>query len=461
MSEPRRAKMFDLSLRMKADGPSGVPLVNNLRFMTTAHRYVMKAMAPYHEQPVVPVTTGNGSVVVGLGEAAVQQVSTDQTTFHRAGEGLFVVPQGQRYSRMFDAIITANEGDHRRRRKLLMPIVHRSAMEHYRAIFEETFRASLFVHAPNGEPFDMVAELLRMSKTNMLRGMLGVDDTPENHHLASDVLALSTTAARPEVMLLPWNKSLMPYGKWVARVAASYDRLAALVEARLADPVDRLDALSIVCASTYDDGDVLTTSEIAGELHGLVSAGFETTAMTTMWALLLMLAERTELDPTDERSLDAIVKESQRLLPAVPMSLPRRLTAEASIGGSAPIPAGALLWLSAAVDQHRADVYPEPYAYRPERWLKTPPRPYSFFPFGIGARRCLGAAFAELQTRVTLGLLAKEGRNLRLLTNKVDYRIVSGVVSAPRQPIMVQFAHERNVPPVVTGSTRLLWHQTR
>jgi cytochrome P450 len=457
-------KMFDTKLRMEADGPGGLPLANNVRFLTRSQRYAMRTLAPFHDQPVAPVTGGNGSVVLALGEESVKQVFTDNSTFHRAGEGVFNLPENEPYSKMFDAVITANGDEHRRRRRLLMPVVHRSAMDHYREVFAETFAASRFGRPGDGTPFDAVAELTAISKANMLRGMLGLPMTPANERLAGDVLELSAAITRPEVMLLRWNQAFTPYGKWVGRVASVYSRFAALIEERRRSPAGRLDALSIVCATTDEDGDELTTTEIAGELHGLFSAGFETTAMTMAWALLLMLAERTSLDPSDEDALDAMVKESQRLLPAVPMSLPRRVVADVRIGGSEPVPAGSLLWLSSAIEHHRASVYPEPFAYRPERWLdpEVKPPPYAFFPFGIGARRCLGAAFADLQVRVTLGMLAAQGRPLRLLTTEVDYRMKSGVTGAPRKPIMVAFRNRTDAgPPRVTGSVDVLWHQGR
>jgi hypothetical protein len=79
MTEPRRSatKMFDTSLRIAAAGPRGIPVVNNLRFLGVSHRYALDTMAPFHQQPVVPVTGGNGSMVVALGDAAVRQVFAD------------------------------------------------------------------------------------------------------------------------------------------------------------------------------------------------------------------------------------------------------------------------------------------------------------------------------------------------------------------------------------------------
>jgi cytochrome P450 len=452
-------RMFDTSLTMAADGPRGIAVVNNFRFLIGAHHYAMATLAPWHDQPIVPVTGGNASVVVALGEDSVRQVVTDNDTFHRAGDGVFTLPEGHGYSRMFEAVITANGGEHRRRRKLLMPVVQKDAMEHYRQIFTDTYARSRFARPDDDTPFDAVAELLAVSKTNMLRGMLGIDDTPANRALADDILALAGAINRPEVSLFKVDRPWTPYGRWVARVASAYERLAALIdERRRGGGSGRLDALSIICDSTDENGDRLDTVEIAGELHGFFAAGFETTAITMSWALLTILAGRHDLDPTDDKDLDALVKESQRLLPTVPMSLPRRVTADVSVAGSSPVPAGALLFLSAVIEHHDARTYPDPYAYRPRRWLgPDTPRPTSFFPFGIGARRCLGAAFAELQTRVTLAAIAAEPRPLRLLTDTVDYRIKSGVTGAPRKPIIVTYAPGGPAPDI-RGTVTAMWH---
>jgi cytochrome P450 len=145
------------------------------------------------------------------------------------------------------------------------------------------------------------------------------------------------------------------------------------------------------------------------------------------------------------------------------MSLPRRVTQDVSIGGSAPVPAGSMLFLSAAVEHHNPTVYPEPFAFRPQRWLgQETPRPQAFFPFGIGARRCLGAAFADLQARVTLGGIGTVLPRLRLLTTHVDYRMKTGITGSPRAPIMVRFGtgtEPEPAPTPITGTVNVLWRR--
>lgn len=471
--EPRRSspmRMFDTSLRIDAAGPRGLPLVNNIKFLATAARYAMDTLAPFGPQPVIPVTANNGSIVVVVGEEAVRQVFTDNATFHRAGEGVFNLPAGQPWSGMFEAVITANGDEHKRRRRLLMPIVHKTALEHYQTVFAETFRSSKFAGSGAGERFDMKAELLRISKTNMLRCLLGLDDEPRHHELADDVVRLTDSINKPLVMLAQWDRSFTPYGRWVRQVASAYQRLAELIEARRGEE-PKPDALSILCHTTDEDGERLTTEEIAGELNGLFAAGFETTATTMTWALLTMLANPAsstaaeEHDLTDDAVIDAVVKESQRVLPAVPISLPRRVMNDVQIAGSNPVPRGALLFALSVLEHHNPSVYPDPFAFRLSRWLADGynPKPYEFFPFGVGARRCLGATFADQQARTTLGMIAKHDRHPRLITTRIDYRLKSGVVGVPKSQVVVEMepagTNMGRRCTVIDGTVTGLWKQ--
>ena len=461
--QKRKPKMFDTALRIDADGPGGIATVNNLRFLATSAAYTMERMRPFHDQPVVPVTGRNGSIVVLLGETPVREFFNDNDTFHRAGEEVFQLPHGRPWSGMFQASISFNGDEHRRRRRLLMPVVQKSALDHYRETFTETYAASRFAADAGavtgaGKPFDAVAELLRISQANMLRCLLGLPVTPENIQLAEEIVSLTQRLFSPGVVLLRWDRPFTPYGRWLGDVAAAYEALAKLIEQRRGED-QRPDALSILCNTTDEDGDFLSTDEIAGELHAFFSAGFETTAMTMTWALVAALGSGRVEELTSADGVDATVKESQRVLPAVPIALPRHTTREVSVGGSAVIPAGAMVVTSAMVEQHRPQAYPEPFRYRPERWRDgTVPKPWEFFPFGLGARRCLGAAFADLQARETLGLIGAEPRLPHLLTRAIDYRMKSGVVAAPTKPVMITYGEAPAVAWPITGGITRYWH---
>ena len=96
-----------------------------------------------------------------------------------------------------------------------------------------------------------------------------------------------------------------------------------------------------------------------------------------------------------------MVSESLRLRPVVPLA-GRRLSEELRVNGHV-LPPGTdvtpAIWLA----HTRPDRYPEPYAFRPERFLENAPATYAWVPFGGGVRRCIGAAFAEMEMRVALG----------------------------------------------------------
>ena len=135
--------------------------------------------------------------------------------------------------------------------------------------------------------------------------------------------------------------------------------------------------------------------EIRDQLMTLLLAGHETTATGLAWTFDLLLRHPAaldrlveEIDAGEDRYVRAVVSESLRLRPVVPIA-GRRLTKELRVDGHV-LPPGTdvtpAIWLA----HTRADRYPEPYAFRPERFLENAPSTYAWIPFGGGVRRCLG-----------------------------------------------------------------------
>jgi cytochrome P450 family 135 len=109
---------------------------------------------------------------------------------------------------------------------------------------------------------------------------------------------------------------------------------------------------------------------------------------------------RDELATGDDEYLRATISESLRLRPVLPLA-GRRLAKELAVDGLT-LPPGTdvspAIWLT----HTRADLYPEPFAFKPERFLENGPDTYAWIPFGGGIRRCLGATFAEFEMRIVL-----------------------------------------------------------
>nr|WP_238161048.1 cytochrome P450 [Kribbella antibiotica] len=289
-----------------------------------------------------------------------------------------------------------------RSRKLLLPIMHRSAIHSYEKVVIRNFERSRFAR-PTGEPFDLVAELDRLTNANMLACLIGLDDT--DAELSERVTQLLVATMDPRVFLFKFGRRT-PYGRWLRLVEGVHRDVSAVIEANR-DEEPRVDALSILCHATDEDGRRLSTAEIVGELHGMLASGYLTTSVTMAWALIALAGGHAQDD------LGSVIKETQRLMPTVPMSLPRPL-------------------------EHRnPKVFDRPHAFEPARWATVKPTPFEFFPYGAGARRCLGASFAELQLRTTFELLLQTGVP-ELRTDRLRHRMTGGVVAAPRGSVLMR-----------------------
>jgi cytochrome P450 len=160
-----------------------------------------------------------------------------------------------------------------------------------------------------------------------------------------------------------------------------------------------------------DSGRPMSDRELRDELVTLLVAGHETTANALAWALERLARHpaawarlQDEVAAGETAYLDAVVRETLRLRPVLAAVL-RRLTAPMEIGGWE-LPAGVGVAPCIYLLHRRPDLYPEPLAFRPERFLEQPPGTYTWIPFGGGVRRCLGASFALFEMTQVLRVIA-------------------------------------------------------
>jgi cytochrome P450 len=186
---------------------------------------------------------------------------------------------------------------------------------------------------------------------------------------------------------------------------------ALIAERRAAgDLEERDDVLSTLLLARDEQGEPMTDVELRDELMTLLVAGHETTATSLAWAVERLVRHPGGLERLagDPEYTDAVTKEILRLRPVVAIVL-RRLLEPLVVGGRE-LPAGTTVAPCILLVHRREDVYREPDAFRPERFLDRPPGTYSWIPFGGGVRRCLGAAFAQVEMQVVLQTLAESVR---------------------------------------------------
>ena len=298
--------------------------------------------------------------------------------------------------------------EHLARRRLMLPPFHGERMRAYESIVRDAVARDV-EGWPVGRPFAIHPHMQSITLDVILRAVFGVTDPARRARLAERLgrLLASTSSVGLQfgVLLSRRLGGPDPLARLQALTRDIDALLAEEIAERRADP--REDILSTLVTARFEGGGDMDDGEIRDQLMTLLLAGHETTATGLAWTFDLLLRHPpvldrlvAEVDAGEETYLRAVVAESLRLRPVVPLA-GRRLSSELRVNGHV-LPPGTdvtpAIWLA----HTRADRYPEPFAFRPERFLESAPATYAWIPFGGGVRRCLGAAFAEMEMRVAL-----------------------------------------------------------
>ena len=160
--------------------------------------------------------------------------------------------------------------------------------------------------------------------------------------------------------------------------------------------------------STYDDGSRMSRKDISDELLTLLAAGHETTASTLGWAferltrhpdVLAALVEEADAGGNELRQ--ATILEVQRARTVIDFAARRVYPTVYQLGEWA-IPRGDSILVSIARIHENPDVFPDPERFDPQRYVGGKPSAFAWIPFGGGTRRCVGAAFANMEMDVVL-----------------------------------------------------------
>jgi cytochrome P450 family 138 len=311
----------------------------------------------------------------------------------------------------------AISGDaHRKQRKLLTPPFHGRRLRAYEAIVEEEAVREMATW-PQGQEFATMGPMMRITLNAILRAVFGADGAelaelrrllPAMVKLGSRLVALPI----PRTDLGRWS----PWGRAHAyrrEYDAVIDRLIAA--ARLDPGLDeRDDVLALMLQSRYDDGSAMSREEISDQLLTLLTAGHETTSTTLAWAVerlrrhpavLRRLADEADADGSQLR--EATILEVQRVRPVIDATLRRVRAPELELGRWT-LPQGQVVLVSIYLIHRDEALFPNPRSFDPDRFVGSRPDTYQWIPFGGGARRCIGAAFAQMEMNIVLRTLLRD-----------------------------------------------------
>src|SRR3954471_14229675 len=420
---------------MLPPGPRVPPLLNALRYARDPLGFFPRLRERYGD--VFTVSFPDFRKVVYLAEPSlVRELFTGDPAQMHAGEAnatLLEPAVGPR------SVLTLDDDEHMRQRKLLLPPFHGKAVERYRDIIRAAARRDLATW-PVGEPCGIRPHTQSITLEVILRAVYGLGD-PARFRRAHQVV--DTFATRSDALLLP---SFMhrgrrgPWGRFIRSRKALDELVYEEIALRRAESNGdvRDDVLSLLMRAQHDDGSPLTDRELRDELVTVVGAGHETTATALAWAVerLVRHPEAMERLRADEDGAytDAVIHETLRTRPVI-VDVARKLTAPLRIGGHE-LPTGTLVLASITGLHAREDVYADARAFRPERFLGEPPGTYTWIPFGGGVRRCLGAAFAQEEMRIVL----------REIATRADLRPANPAPERPRmRNVTIAPEHEARV----------------
>jgi cytochrome P450 len=367
------------------------------------------------------------------------------------------------------SVLVLDEEPHARQRRVLLPPLKGERMRSFfgamQAATLEAMRAW-----PVGRPLRMLGPMQQITLRTILQAVLGLEAGPERDRIEGQVQRmLAQGRSRYGLILI----KVLPVG-WLQRTRwAPYFRqmhalnesLYALIRARRAAPPAARgeDVLADLLAAAHEDGRPLANAEIRDALVTLILAGHDTTSIALAWALEQIVPRPDVVGRiTDElhaaagdalpgaehlprlEYLDAAIRESLRVRTVLPFVV--RLTKRPFVAGGREYPPGVVLSPCNHLVHRRADLYPEPEAFRPERFLERRYAGHEWFPFGGGNRTCLGMAFALYEMKAVLATLFARLRLSRPPGSR-SYPVRRGVSLAPHDGVtMVVDGRRENGP---------------
>lgn len=318
-----------------------------------------------------------------------------------------------------DSVLLLDGAPHLRQRKLMLPPFHGDRMRRYESLMVDVAEREVATW-PAGDALALLPRMQALTMEIILRAVFGLRQGDRLEHMRTVLTRMLEFATRPTAFLA--MASLGPERFGQLRV---FRKLIAPVDELLLDEIrtrraggglaEQDDIMSLLLQATHEDGAPMGDRELRDELLTLLLAGHETTATSLSWALERLLRHpaawgrlREEAAAGETAYIDATVKETLRLRPVLPLVV-RELQRPLEIAGHA-LPAGVRVAPCIYLMHRRPELYPQPTAFRPERFLDHTPGTYTWIPFGGGIRRCLGASFALFEMSTVLGVVARCAR---------------------------------------------------
>jgi cytochrome P450 len=346
------------------------------------------------------------------------------------------------------SVLLLDGAEHIRHRRLMLPAFHGERMRAYEAVMREAADREIDAW-PVGETFKLLPSMQSLTLGVIMRAVFGLEEGARQEELKRRVRAMiDPVGTRLGILMM-----VLSNGRAGTSRFQEFQERRRLVDELIFDEIARRrtqddlaareDVLSMLLLARDEEGGALTDKEVRDELVTLLVAGHETTATGLAWAFELLLRNAAVLERLkaslargEGEYLEAVVKETLRLRTVVP-GVGRVVRGEPFELGEYVIPPGTEINPSITAIHRRADCYPDPTEFRPERFIGDgAPDTYTWLPFGGSTRRCLGASFATFEMEVVIRRVLERTR-LEPAAMRPEKRLRKGVTIVPKRGVRV------------------------
>ena len=433
------------ALIMELSGPR-TKLLTTYRLLTKPGEYFPQWKAQYGDPFLINAVNGR-IVLTGRPELIKQIFAADPSHYDPFGVDAIAPLLGS------ESLLLMKGDAHRAERKLLMPPFHGKRMRAYADIMRDAARNH--IAAACGEPVKFAEVTQALTLEVILRAVFGVVDQATLDHFSKTIVSV-LDAVHPSFMFAPFLQrefgGLGPFAKFRRAFEALEATMDAHLERVRASDEQGEDILSMMLEARYDDGSAMSDTHIKDELRTIVTAGHETTALALAWAADLVHRhpdvaagiradvdalgpEASAIDIAKLESVENAVKETLRVRPILTEAL-RTLRKPLKLG-DLEIPAGHTVAAVVTLVHGDPDIYPDPEAFKPERFSERSYKPTEYLPYGGGHRRCIGAAFADFELRIALATLVAEF-DVELLDESPPKPVRRNITMAPDTGVNVR-----------------------
>jgi cytochrome P450 len=435
-------------------GPRAMPILgargNFLKFLRDPITYTTKVYQTYGE--LASITKGDLTQVLAFGPDYNRVVLSNADLFYTIFE--MVTSERIKARRRGIGLLNMNGAQHKQQRRLMMPAFHRKRVEAYHDDMV-AFTQNVLDRWHVGQRLDVSHEMRQLTLRIACQTLFGLDVTERAPGIGRLVTQLlESNQFEPQIALFPFDIPGTPFHRMMKNAERLEDEILALIARKRAAASEQRDVLAMLLHARDEDGSGMTDFELIGQTMTLLIAGHETSANTLTWTLFLLAQHPNVLaDVVDELEgvlrgsaptveqlnqlplLERVIKESLRLLPPGTL-ISRMSTAPVEIGPYR-LPTGAIVILSEYVTHRLPDIYPEPKAFKPERWETIEPSPYEYLPFGAGPRMCIGATFAMMEIKIVLAMLLQRYRLSVVPKTRVDHQVKITLSPKGGMPMLV------------------------